>query len=470
MTGKYPIHTGMQHGVILEPEPWGLPLSEKILPQHLEPLGYESHIVGKWHLGFYKKEYTPVHRGFKSHYGFWNGYQDYYNHTVQASFVPYEGYDMRRNDNIDWSGIGKYSTDLFTEESIKIIENHNKSKSLFLYFSHLAPHAGNYEDPLQAPEHVIQTLSHIYDPERRKYAAMVVKLDESVGKIVTALRRANMIQNSIIVVLSDNGAATEGIHANKGSNWPLKGEKLTPWEGGIRTVASIWSPMLSGERVSSSLFHISDWLPTLFSAAGGDVKELGVIDGINQWKVFSEGASSLRNEILHNIDEITGYAAIRIRDYKFVNGTVLLGFLDKWTGESMSCRRKYYNTTAVLNSEVSDNLVRIGFILPTYEKMISLRKQSTINCGKKKYTTCLPFKNPCLFDIKHDPCEVDNIYDRVYNLSDINIKTFESHLNYFRKTAVKPGNKMSSKYADPKLYNNTWVNWGDYCNLINKKN
>lgn len=69
MTGKYPIHTGMQHRVLYGAEPRGLPLTEKLLPQYLEELGYENHIVGKWHLGSYTKEYTPLYRGFKSHLG-----------------------------------------------------------------------------------------------------------------------------------------------------------------------------------------------------------------------------------------------------------------------------------------------------------------------------------------------------------------------------------------------------------------
>lgn len=71
--------------MILEPEPWGLPLNETLLPEHLNKLGYVSHAVGKWHLGYFKKLYTPTYRGFKSFYGFWNGYQDYYSHMVQAT-------------------------------------------------------------------------------------------------------------------------------------------------------------------------------------------------------------------------------------------------------------------------------------------------------------------------------------------------------------------------------------------------
>lgn len=69
MTGKHPIHTGMQHTVLFGAEPRGLPLTEKLLPQYLKELGYTTRIVGKWHLGSYKKEYTPLYRGFDSHLG-----------------------------------------------------------------------------------------------------------------------------------------------------------------------------------------------------------------------------------------------------------------------------------------------------------------------------------------------------------------------------------------------------------------
>lgn len=69
MTGKHPIHTGMQHGVLYGAEPRGLSLEEKLLPEYLKELDYRTHIVGKWHLGSYKTVYTPLYRGFDSHLG-----------------------------------------------------------------------------------------------------------------------------------------------------------------------------------------------------------------------------------------------------------------------------------------------------------------------------------------------------------------------------------------------------------------
>lgn len=124
---------------------------------------------------------------------------------------------------VDWSARGKYSTTLFTEEAVNLIREHDVSRPMFMYLAHLAPHTGNDHDPLQAPDEEIARFAHIADPERRVYAAMVSMLDRSVGKVMAALREKRMLENSIVVFMSDNGAQTQGIHANHGSNYPLKG-------------------------------------------------------------------------------------------------------------------------------------------------------------------------------------------------------------------------------------------------------
>lgn len=85
---------------------------------------------------------------------------------------------MRKNLDLYRETMGTYATDLFTQESIKVIENHNKKHPLFLYISHLAPHAANFFDPLQAPQEIIDKFSYIKDERRRKYAAMVCKTND----------------------------------------------------------------------------------------------------------------------------------------------------------------------------------------------------------------------------------------------------------------------------------------------------
>lgn len=95
---------------------------------------------------------------------------------------------------------------------------------------------------------------------------MVTKLDESIGSIVEALEEKDMLQNSIIVFMSDNGAASIGSFTNWGSNYPLRGIKDTLFEGGVRDAAFIWSPLIvQSGRVSNDLVHVTDWLPTLLT-------------------------------------------------------------------------------------------------------------------------------------------------------------------------------------------------------------
>lgn len=102
---------------------------------------------------------------------------------------------------------------------------------------------------------------------------MLHHLDQSVGAIVEALSKAGILEKSIIVFSTDNGGPAEGFNLNAASNYPLKGVKNTLWEGGVRGAGLIWSPMLENvNRVSNQTIHISDWLPTLYAAAGGNIR------------------------------------------------------------------------------------------------------------------------------------------------------------------------------------------------------
>lgn len=115
-------------------------------------------------------------------------------------------------------------------------------------------------------------MQYIKEYDRRKFAAMVSKLDDSVGDLMKALRKRDMLANTIIVFSTDNGGPAAGFNLNAASNWPLRGVKNTLWEGGVRGAAFVWAPSLIAKprRVSNQMMQIADWLPTLYAAAKGD--------------------------------------------------------------------------------------------------------------------------------------------------------------------------------------------------------
>ena len=172
MTGKYPAKLGMDHWVIISDEPWGLGLREKLMPEYYQENGYRTSLIGKWHLGFYQKQYTPTMRGFDTHFGYWGPYIDYNDYSLRMLDKNYTtGYDMRRNLTVaDDINPKPYVTDLFTSEAVKVIANHDDEIPLFLVINHLAPHSGNEDNPMQAPQDEIDKFQNIPDLKRRTLA------------------------------------------------------------------------------------------------------------------------------------------------------------------------------------------------------------------------------------------------------------------------------------------------------------
>ncbi|XP_067209079.1 arylsulfatase B-like isoform X2 [Linepithema humile] len=460
MTGKYPIHTGMQHGVLKGAEPRGLPLREKILPQYLRELGYSTHIVGKWHLGFYKKEYTPTYRGFDTHTGFWTGHHDYYDHTAVEN--PYWGLDMRRGMEPAWDLHGQYSTDIFTREAVKLIDRHNSSRPMFLYLAHAAVHSGNPYNPLPAPDEEIVKFDNIFNYNRRRFAGMLSKLDQSVGEVVEALHKKNMLRDSIIVFSSDNGGPAAGFNLNAASNWPLRGVKNTLWEGGVRGAGLIWSPRLVRPgRVSRQMIHITDWLPTLLTAAGGDPSNLTSIDGMDLWNALSEDTESPRTNVLHNIDDIYGVSAITVGDWKLIQGSTYNGIWDGWYGPSG--REWVYDVSGVISSAAGRAVASVGLGV-TAEVVRMLRENAQIKCPPRNDSLpmCKPLQEPCLFNVFQDPCEDNNLVKQFPTI----VKKLQDELKKFNSTAILPGNLPWDSKANPNLWDHTWNNFGDYINVM----
>ena len=165
------------------------------------------------------------------------------------------------------------------------------------------------------------------DKKRRTYSGMVTAMDEAIGNITRALHETGQDNNTLIVFTSDNGGQTQ----KGGNNYPLRGNKNTLWEGGTRAVSFIHGPMLQTPgSVNTGLLHVTDWLPTLVSAAGGQPGSLldDDVDGVDQWNMLVTGSGdSKRRVMLYNIDPLKleqddngNNAAIREGHYKLLVG------------------------------------------------------------------------------------------------------------------------------------------------------
>lgn len=462
MTGLHPINTGMQHRVLYADEPWGLPIDIKILPQYLKDDGYSTHAVGKWHLGHFKGSYTPQSRGFDSHYGYWTGRQDYYDHTAQERNI-YWGYDMREDLNVSWDSFGKYSTDLFTDRAVNIIDQHDNSRPLFLYLAHLAVHSANQYQPLQAPAEIIRRFNYINDTNRRIYAAMLWKLDESIGKVVQALSENDMLRNSIIIFTTDNGGPAAGFNLNAGSNWPLRGVKDTLWEGGVRGCSFIWSPLLTRSRVVHSLMHIQDWLPTILAATrSSSLRNRLFLDGYDMWPTLQGKSGPQYDEIILNIDQIRNISALRKGDWKIISGSTYDGQWDAWYGPSGRDSEYRYSLSSVKESLVARAFSNSRISFPDDEVIMRLRSEATVSCQEPELdgdptTACnLSSKEFCLFNIANDPCERVNLANRRTDVLRVMLETLDQY------DPVQPLNKPGDPAANPKFWNYAWTNWKDY--------
>lgn len=218
MTGRYQQRFGYE----LNPGPpdradpkFGLPLTETTIASRLKSAGYATGIVGKWHLG-YKPELHPQKRGFDEFFGFLAGA-----HSYVVANDPRIGPIMRGTTPVEEK---EYLTDALGREAVSFIDRHKK-EPFFLYLSFNAVHS-----PLQGGKYS-QRFSHLSTDKRREHAGQLTAMDDQIGNVLSALRKNNLEEDTLVIFLSDNGGPTPG---NTSSNLPLRGFKADVLEGGIR--------------------------------------------------------------------------------------------------------------------------------------------------------------------------------------------------------------------------------------------
>ena len=314
LSGRYPSRFGVLAPLGATTKMRG---DDALLAHSLRNLGYRTHLAGKWHIGE-TPEHRPLNYGFDTTYGYLRGQIDPYTHRYKfGNHVTWH----RNDEFFEEEG---HVTDLITNEAIRIIEEAGE-EPFFLYVAHHSPHS-----PLnESPEWIAPYEESTDDIWRRHFAAAVSHVDASVGRIVEALEATGQRENTLIFFSSDNGGQKSwgappreyngryAPHKTLGNNTPLRGWKGELYEGGIRVPAFLNLPgTIPAGAVLDTPTHVTDWLPTLISAAGGDPAEIGEAEGTNLWPRLTSGASSLQERTLYW--KTPNGAAVRAGDWKLI--------------------------------------------------------------------------------------------------------------------------------------------------------
>jgi arylsulfatase A-like enzyme len=275
ITGRYPqrFEVGLQEPLTSSSPPVGLPASQPTIASRLREVGYETALIGKWHLGW-RPEYRPNRHGFDEFYGSLSGALDYFTHIAPDSgeeALP----DLWENDRrVSTDG---YLTDVFSSRAEEFVSR-PRSKPFYLSLHYTAPHA-----PWEGPgdRGVADHTDHGVGPmvnggSLGVYAQMMRSMDDGIGRVLAALRRARLERDTLVIFTSDNGGERYSF------NWPFSFQKGYLYEGGIRVPAIVrWPGVVPAASVTEQTAVTMDWTATILAAAGAQADAAEALDGEN---------------------------------------------------------------------------------------------------------------------------------------------------------------------------------------------
>jgi arylsulfatase A-like enzyme len=272
----------------------GLPVTETTIANRLKGAGYATGLVGKWHLGSLPQMH-PQKRGFDEFFGFLGGSHSYFKWDgVLRGTEPVSG--------------NEYFTDAFGREACEFIERH-KGQPWFLYLAFNAVHT-----PMHATDERLAKFASISDKRRQTYAAMMLALDENIGRVRKKVAETGQEENTFVIFISDNGGPNmPGTTINGSINEPLRGSKRTTLEGGIRVPFVVsWKNHVKPGVYDKPVIQL-DLTASALELAGVKSKNL---DGVNLLPFLSSQKKGAPHEALYW--RFGEQMAVRIGDYKLV--------------------------------------------------------------------------------------------------------------------------------------------------------
>jgi arylsulfatase A-like enzyme len=273
ITGRYPqrFEVGLQEPLTLRSPPVGLPAGTPTIATRLRAAGYETALIGKWHLGW-RPEYQPRRLGFDEFFGSLSGALDYFTHVAPDSGEPALP-DLWANEERVTSEA--YLTDLFTDRAVDFVSRAH-AKPFYLSLHYTAPHAP-WEGPGDGA--IADHTDHGPGPMTNAgsldvYAAMVRSMDAGIGRVLAALRRARRERGTLVVFTSDNGGERYSF------NWPFSFAKGYLFEGGTRVPAIVrWPGVVPAGSVTDQAAITMDWTATILAVAGAAADATVPLDG-----------------------------------------------------------------------------------------------------------------------------------------------------------------------------------------------
>jgi arylsulfatase A-like enzyme len=301
----------------------------KTLPQLL-PDDFQSHLIGKYHLGHSRQSCLPTSLGYDSFSGYYLGSIDFFSHNNTevcsddevcsparklSSFPEQQSFSDLHN--LSATPATEYITDSIVEKTLNTISDFSKTSNqadrLFLHVNMAATHAGPL-GPAQYKESDVDAAQFQRSSARAGFAAMTKNLDEGIARIFDSLHHAGILEDSMVVVMSDNG----GEPSAGASNWPLRGEKFTYFQGGINTPAFVKLPGGKAGTIDD-LMWVGDVAPTILEAAGAKAAAADGMDGRSRLGEIM-GASRKEKDapFVSGVDPVTYSGAVFYKQFKLV--------------------------------------------------------------------------------------------------------------------------------------------------------